>query len=144
MVAIESMLLRVFYVLGFHHLKPQSYFSPQGKVPYNMVIVYEEKQQSHSFAMLASMNEMALSLICLFIIPTSFMLEQTTWNSFNCLLEYSLSIPLKVGRKCISPNLSSKAISRFRYRMHRSYYSKLGATSSLSMIDHCHVFLLRL
>jgi len=64
--------------------------------------------------------------------PFGFMPTQTIWNSLRWVWGSSPARPLNVGSKCIKPNLSSKftLLSMF---MHNSWFSILGAASSLSV-----------
>ena len=72
----------------------------------------------------------ALSLTCSNKIPTGFILEHTTWNSFKCLLGSSPARPWKVGNKWIIPDLSSKATSNYGISMHNGCWSSVGTTNS--------------
>ena len=100
-------------------------------ISFQVVTVLDGKYYSHSLALSARENENALNFTCSSKIPVGFMLEQTTWNSFKCLLGSSPTKPWKVGKSCIISDFNSNATSSWGYCMHKGYWSRSGVANSL-------------
>jgi hypothetical protein len=64
--------------------------------------------------------------------PCDFMPMQTMWNSLRWVWGSSLASPLNIGSGCINSNLRSK-LTLLSIIIHNSWFSMLGAASSLSV-----------
>jgi len=74
----------------------------------------------------------AFNLTCFLSTPCDFMPMQTMWNSLRWVWGSSLASPLNIGSGCINSNLRSK-LTLLSIIIHNSWFSMLGATSSLSV-----------
>jgi len=89
-------------------------------------------EKNHAFAAPFKEKGKAFNLTCSLSTPFGFMPTQTIWNSLTWVWGSFPARPLKVGSKCIKPDLSSKFILLSMF-MHNGWFYTLGAASSLSV-----------